>query len=301
MLSFLPKYSYLTGLFFCLATLGFAQPTTFKVITEVVEKQFKYQPGFEVNIEGQNAEIVVETWDQNEVKVIIELISKHPDQAIAERDIEALQFDITQHGQMIYFRNFIKPNAGKPEPEAQLKALYTVTLPSECPVYLKNNFGNASISNLSSLLRLNAEFTNILLQNLQGTTFINSRFGDITGYNLGGEMTIDTRRSDITLHNLSGKVNINSYYGIIKLFTDKSLVQLNIDANKSDVYFFDPNPTAYGYTLTAHYGTITAPSDLKFNFLENNTKLKKAVFQPSKEMATVSIKISFGNIVIRNP
>ena len=286
---------------FACAGFVLAQPTTFKVITQSVEKEFEYKPGFEVNIEGQNAEIVVETWDQNEVKVIIELISKHPEQKIAERDIEALQFDITQHGKMIYFRNYIKPDQGQPEPEAQLKAIYTVTLPNECPVYLKNNFGNASVSNLSNLLRLNAEFTNILLQNLQGSTYVNSRFGDITGYNLSGETEIDTRRSDITLHNLSGKVNINSYYGIIKLFTDKSLVQMNIDAEKSDVYFFDPEPTAYGYTLTAHYGTITAPSDLKFNFLENNTKLKKAVFQPSKEMATVSIRISFGDIIIRNP
>ncbi|MCB0642010.1 MAG: hypothetical protein KDC44_10240, partial [Phaeodactylibacter sp.] len=81
MLSFLPKYYSLTGLLLGLAVLSFAQPTTFKVITEVVEKEFKYQPGFEVNIEGQNAEIVVETWDHDEVKVIIELISKHPDQA----------------------------------------------------------------------------------------------------------------------------------------------------------------------------------------------------------------------------
>ena len=300
-MSFLPNKYLFTSLLLACAGFVLAQPTTFKVITQSVEKEFEYKPGFEVNIEGQNAEIVVETWDQNEVKVIIELISKHPEQKIAERDIEALQFDITQHGKMIYFRNYIKPDQGQPEPEAQLKAIYTVTLPNECPVYLKNNFGNASVSNLSNLLRLNAEFTNILLQNLQGSTYVNSRFGDITGYNLSGETEIDTRRSDITLHNLSGKVNINSYYGIIKLFTDKSLVQMNIDAEKSDVYFFDPEPTAYGYTLTAHYGTITAPSDLKFNFLENNTKLKKAVFQPSKEMATVSIRISFGDIIIRNP
>lgn len=291
---------------FCMACLLtpqwlLAQPVHFEVITKTVEKEFVYNPGFEVNIEGQNAEIVVESWDRKEVKVVIELIAKHPEAKIAQRDIEALQFEIEQHGKMIYFRNFIRPTTGNPEPEAQLKAIYTVHLPNECPVYLKNHFGNATVSNLTNLLRLNAEFSNILLQNLGGSTSIDTKFGDVTAYNLSGAVKINSRRSDLTLHNLSGNVDINSYYGIIKLFTEKSLVQLNIDAEKSDVYFFDPNPGIYGYTLTAHYGTITTPRELKFNYLEDNATLKKAVFKPSKEMASISIRISFGDIVIRNP
>ncbi len=278
-----------------------AQPTTFQVVSKTIEKQLPYQAGVEVNIEGEKAEIIVESWEENEVKVIIELIAKHPDRSIAERDLEAIKFGIDQHGDMIYFRNYISPDNGQPQPEAQLKALYTVYMPNDCPLYLKNHFGEATVSNLTSLLRLQAEFTSILLNDLHGTTSVRTRFGDVTGSNLSGDVDINARRSDITLSDISGNFDITSEYGIIKLFTDRSSLNLNIDAKRSDVYFFDPQPSIYGYTLTAHYGTITAPADLKFNYLENNSSITKAVFQPTNELASISIKISFGDIIIRNP
>lgn len=278
-----------------------AQPTTFQVVSKTIEKQLPYRAGVEVNIEGEKAEIIVESWEENEVKVIIELIAKHPDRSIAERDLEAIKFGIDQHGNMIYFRNYISPESGKPQPEAQLKALYTVYMPNDCPLYLKNHFGEATVSNMASMLRLQAEFTNILLNDLHGTTNVRSRFGDISGTNLSGQVSINARRSDIILRDISGDFDITSEYGIIKLFTDRSSLNLNIDAKRSDVYFFDPQPSIYGYTLTAHYGTITAPSDLKFNYLENNSSITKAVFQPTNELASISIKISFGDIIIRNP
>jgi hypothetical protein len=287
------------GLFLSVSAMG--QTTSFQVVSKFVEQQLPYSPGYEVNIEGERAEILVDTWDKQEVKVEIEITAKHPDRAIAERDIEAVKFSIDQHGQQIYFRNYISPDEGQPQPESQLKTIYTVYLPAECPVYLKNYFGEANVSNLERLLRLQAEFTQIFLKNLEGETEINSRFGDIEADGLHGSVSITTHRSDITLMNLSGDFDITSKYGIIKLFTDQSLVTMNIDAERSDVYFFDPHPTRYGYLLTAHYGTISAPTDLKFNYIENSRLIKQAVFSPGGESATISVKISFGDIIIRNP
>jgi hypothetical protein len=256
--------------------------TTLQVVTKTVEKTLSYQPGYEVNIEGEKAEIVVETWSNKEVKIVLELISKHPDRKIAERDVEAMKHSIEQHGKMIYFRNYVSHDVGAPKSESQLKAIYTIHMPEDCPVYVKNNFGNISVSNLQNFLRLQSEFTKVFLQDLQGQMFINSRFGDIYGEGLAGNVQIDARRSDLTLRDISGDFDIRSTYGVVKLFTDDRLLNLNIEADKSDVYFFDPNPTAYGYKLTAHYGTITAPHDLKFNFLENTQNLKQATFLPGK-------------------
>lgn len=278
-----------------------AQVSSLEVVTQTVEQTFAYKPGFEVNIEGEKAEIIVETWDRDEVRVVIELVSKHPQKKTAEADLAALKYSIKQYGNRIYFRNYISAGEGKPKPESQLKAIYTVTLPNECPVYLKNNFGLASVSNLSRFLRLQTEFSAITLNNLQGEIYLHSRFGDITGNNIHGNVQANLHRSDLTLSDISGKFDIQSQYGILKFFTDQRLLNLNIEGERSDVYFFNPKPGEQGYTLTAHYGNITAPNDLKFNFLENNQTIKRAIFKPTKEMATISIKISFGDIIIRNP
>lgn len=287
--------------FLLLGVLNAYAQTPLQVVTKTIEQSLPYQMGCEVNIEGEKAEIIVETWDKSTVEVILELVAKHPDRKIAERDIEAMKYSIDQHGKMIYFRNYISPDIGQPKPESQIKAIYTIHLPEDCPVYLKNYFGNATISNLSNLLRLQSEFGKIFLEDLSGDLFIQSRFGDIFGERISGNLQIDARRSDITLREVSGTCDIKSTYGIIKLFSDERLLKLNIEAEKSDVYFFDPHPTAYGYALTAHYGSITVPTDLKMNYLENTSAMKRATFTPARERASISVKISFGDIVIRNP
>jgi len=281
---------------------GHAQ-TAMQVVTKVIEKTIPYKNGYEVNIEGDKAEILVETWEKNEVKVLIELISKHPDKSIAERDLKAMKYAADQHGDNLYFRNYISVPEGSKQPESDLKAIYTITLPADCPVYLKNHFGLTNVSNLTNALRIQSEFSKIWLENLRGRIGINTRFGDVEGKYIDGDVSINSRRSDITLHEIRGNWDINSYYGIIKLFTDpnQNLLSLNIDAEKSDVYFFDPFPSVYGYTLTAHYGNISVPNELKFNYLENSKQLKKAIFSSRVANGSVSIKISFGDIIIRNP
>ncbi|MFQ5445419.1 MAG: hypothetical protein ACE5FF_00645 [Saprospiraceae bacterium] len=288
--------------FFLLVGFAGAQ-TMLQVVTKTIEKTIPYKNGHEVNIEGEKAEIIVRTWEKNEVRVLLELIAKNESRKVAEDDLDRMNYSTEQHGNMIYFRNYIEKSKNGNLPTSDLKAIYTITLPADCPVYLKNNFGLTYVSDLSKSLRINSEFSKINLENIRGTIGVTSRFGDIYGKRIDGDVTMATRRSDITLHEISGRWNINAKYGILKFFTNPSpeLLSLNIEAEKSDVYFFDPKPNSYGYTLTAHYGTITVPSDLKFNYLENSDQLKKAIFSSKIGKSNISIKISFGDIVIRNP
>ena len=282
---------------------GVAQTTTLQVVSKKVEKSWPYVDGAEVSIEGEKAEIKVKTWESEKVRILVEIISKHPNKRTAEKDLDAMVYSAQQHGDNIYFRNYINKDT---KPESDLSVIYTVTLPEDCPVYLKNHFGLTYVDDLKSNLTINSEFSKIFLNNLKGNIGVTTRFGDLDGRSIDGDVRINSRRSDITLHEIKGNWDINSQYGVIKLFSvpypTAGLLSLNIDAVKSDVYFFDPEPTLYGYNLVAHYGTITAPVDLKFNFLENTKELKKAIFssQVGRQNA-ISIKISFGDIIIRNP
>lgn len=283
-------------------TAGFSQ-TMLQVVTKTIEKTFPYKNGYELNIEGEKAEIMVRTWEREEVRVLLEIIAKHPDREIAKSDIDKMSYSTEQHGNKIYFRNYLEKKGASGKPASDVKAVYTITLPADCPVYLKNNFGLTQVSDLKKQLTINSEFSKINLENISGKLGVTSRFGDIEGRKIDGDVVLATRRSDITLHDITGTWNINAQYGILKFFTNPSpdLLSLNIEAEKSDVFFFDPKPNYYGYTLTAHYGKITAPRELKFNYLENSDQLKKAIFSSQIGTSNISVKISFGDIVIRNP
>ncbi len=295
--------TFTIGIAASLLAINSAGQTALQVVTKTIEKTFPYKNGVEVNIEGEKAEIQVETWNKNEVKVLLELVAKHPTRTTAEKDLDRMSYSTEQHGNKIYFRNYTENPKNSKKPESDLKAIYTITLPADCPVYLKNHFGLANVANLRKALRINSEFSKIKLENLKGQIGIDTRFGDLEGKNIEGNVTINSRRSDLTLHDIKGTWNINAQYGVLKFFTNPSpeLLTMNIEAEKSDVYFFDPKPSAYGYTLTAHYGNITVPSDLKFNYLENSSQLKKAIFSSRLGSSNISVKISFGDITIRNP
>ncbi len=278
--------------------LAKAQNTSLQVVTKSTVQVFEYKAGYEVNIEGQRAEIIVESWDQNKVRVAVEIIAKHTNGRQAEKDLEAMQLSIKQEGQQLYFRNYLK-NGFKPS--AQLKVRYTISLPPDCPVYVKNNYGSLKAKNLIKYLRTQLRFTDTQLDELSGEMWIDTYFGDLLAQGLRGQVNIQARRSDLTLRDIAGKFTINAQYGLVKLFTDQSALQLDITAEKADVYFFDPQPDIYGYVLTAHYGNISTPNELKFNFVENSGKLKKAIFSPNNSMASISVKITFGDIIIRRP
>ena len=245
--------------------------TTLQVVSKKTEKTWAYVDGAEVNIEGEKAEIKVETWKNNQVRIVVEIFSKHPDKKVAESDMKAMIFKDEVHSNKIYFRNYINKES---KPESDLSVIYTVTLPEDCPVYLKNNFGLTHVSDLTNALTIVSEFSKIFLNNLRGNIGVTTRFGDLEGNFIDGNVQINSRRSDVTLREIKGNWDINSQYGVIKLFTvpypSAGLLSLNIDAEKSDVYFFDPQPDKYGFNLIAHYGNISTPQDLKFNYLENN-------------------------------
>lgn len=277
---------------------SWGQQTVLQVVTKKVEKSFAYKTGYEVNIEGEKADVSIQTWDKNEIKVELELIAKHKDQSVAIKDIEALRYLAQRVKNKIYLRNYVSTEEDAPKPAAALSARYLITLPEDCPVYLKNHFGEANISNLTNSLRVNSEFSSIGLENIQGTVDLQSRFGDIIGDFIDGQVSINSRRSDILLTNISGSYDITSHYGVIKIFAEDQLLKLNLDATHSDVYFFNPNPAFYSYNLEANQGSINVPDDLKLALLEDQPSLKRYRFKPPQReyFATITLTVTLGDI-----
>lgn len=272
-----------------------------QVITKKIEKSFPYRNGYEVNVEGEKAEVIVESWDKDEIKVLLELTAQHPEKAIAQKDLEAINYIADKVKNKIYLRNYLSKKEGEPEPESVLSAKYTIYVPEKCPVYLKNYFGTINVSNLFNSVKINSQFSKIALNNLQGMMDVSTRFGDVVGANLDGDMTLNARRSDITLRDLKGRFNLTTQYGVVKLWATKDLLSLNINADKSDVYLYTPNPTQFAYNLTSQYGNTEFPDNMKFNYLQNTKEVKRIQFKPVNEYyATITVSISFGNIFVGN-
>lgn len=292
-------------IFLCLCLWGFvhqlnAQSSSVQVVTKRIDKTFSYRDGYEVNVDGVRAEVSIVTWSKPEIKVQIDFIAKHSKKEQAEKDIEKMRYRADKDKNKIYLRNYLDIPEGSPEPQSQLKAIYVITLPEDCPIYIKNNYGLIDVQNLMSNLRLNSRFSKIDLENIKGNIDINTSFGDLIAEQLDGNIKLISRRSDLTLKQMRGSYDINAQYGILNLFATDRLLGLNLNADKSTVYFHNIQPGALAYNLSVQNGRVDYPNELKFKLLDmKDTGIKKITFKPNKEYSPViTINITFGDLYI---
>jgi len=294
------RISILTSFAFLLAATLLPGQVTYQVITKKVEQTYPYEDGYEVNIEGEKAEVVIKTWKRKEIAITLELRAKHPDKQRAKQDLQAMQYRAELVKNKVYVRNYLSVGEGNPQPEALLEVAYNIQVPEDCPVYLKNHFGVARVSDLTAGLRVNSEFTKLGLDNIQGKVDVRTRFGDLEGSRLDGTVTINSRRSNVTLREIKGQYDITAQYGVLKIFADRNLIDLRIDADKSEVFLYNPDLSAFAYNIQAQSSDLSLPNELPFKFSDNNLALKKASFKPEQEyFANITITIRFGELVIK--
>lgn len=286
--------------FWSILHLGSAQNGTMQVVTKRIDKSFSYRDGYSLNIEGERAEVRVETWSKPEIKVQIELSAKHIKKEQAEKDLEKMRYITNKEKNKIYLRNYLDVPEGSPEPQSQLKAVYIIIMPEDCPIYIKNNYGLIDAKDLMSSLKLNTRFSRIGLENIMGDIDINTSFGDLFADKLDGNIKVASRRSDITLKHMRGRYDIDAQYGILNFFATEGLLDFNLNADKSTVFFHNLQPGAFSYNLSVQNGRVDYPNELKFKLLDmKDTGIKKITFKPNKEYyPNVTISITFGDLFI---
>jgi DUF4097 and DUF4098 domain-containing protein YvlB len=275
--------------------------TNLQVASKQIEKTLPYKSGYELSIEGEKADVIVQSSANNIIKVSVEITAKHPDLNKAKQDLEQVEFDAEVVGRRVVLRNFIKPYANGKKPDANLKTKYMIYVPSDCAVQLKNNFGKTNVSNLYNFLQMYTEFSQVALNNVKGKINIDTKFGDINGKNLDGDVHINSRRSNITLSEIRGSYNINMAYGKANITASQEQINLNLVGDNADV-IFNPYKKPYAYDLNTKSGLIELPQNLAFSINDGGGQnLKSASFRPSGQVrGVVTIKMNFGNIKVVN-
>jgi len=122
-----------------------AQQTTLHVVTQTIQKEWDWQPNKTLIINGENAIINIKTWRKNKVQATAELIAKHPQKSIAERDVKAQKIIAEKNSKSVVLGNQLVLTKGMEKPESNLKATFTIYVPSYSALRIKNRFGSIKI------------------------------------------------------------------------------------------------------------------------------------------------------------
>ena len=278
--------------------LGQATRDLREVVTKTIEDTYAYRAGSELAVEGEKAEIYVETWSRQEISVRVVMAARHPKLEVAKRELENLEFLTEVAGQKIFLKN--RRRDADVKPESELTVEYYITLPEECPVYLKSHFGGATISNLRNRLRINGEFSAINIDNVQGLLDIRTRFGDIVGEKIDGNVVINARRSDISLLDVGGTFTINAQYGELKLSPNLNMRDLRVNADKSDVTIYEPvGGEGLAYELSSNNGELRVPDNRQLIELDRTSEWRRIQIGPNSErIGTITASVTFGNLTL---
>ncbi|OAV42877.1 DUF4097 family beta strand repeat-containing protein [Lewinella sp. 4G2] len=269
-----------------------------EVVSKTIEDTYKYTPGRELAVEGEKAEIFVETWDKQEIEVKIVMTARHATLESAQQDLENLAYVAEAAGDKIFLKNNLKDKTYNASSELTIH--YYITLPEECPVYLKSHFGGATISNLRNQLRINGEYSAINIDNVHGLLDIRTRFGDISGERIDGNVVINSRRSDISLLDVGGTFTINAQYGELNISPNAAMRDLRITADKSDVHIYEPlNVEGLAYDFNLNNGNLRLPEGLKVMELEQTTEVRRVAIRPVTERrGTITASVTFGDLYL---
>lgn len=285
------------GLLF-LTSLSFSQ-TPVQVVTKVVEKDLPYVDGQRLLVNAQKADVILNGWNRPTVSVKLRLVAKHPDRAVAEREVAYHQYVLqANNGQIDLSNRFVIPQrAGKLQ--SQLKAIYEVNVPTRALITLTNSFGDVRLNNLAGDVNIKFEFGKLTLDDIGGKLTIASEYGDIDGRSVNAILVCKAEKADISLRDLGGSNRIQSRYGKLTLVPNAStLSALVVEAARTDILLSPLRLDGFQYDLQTTFGDLRVPPT-HAEFLGSYGSRKTFDYQPTAKKPVISIQNSYSSIIIQ--
>lgn len=242
-----------------LLALGARAQQKVQVVTRTLEQSWACPPGTTVHIRAEKATLQVRGWDKPTVQVVLRLSARHPERAVAEQDLAAAQYRLQKTGSSIDLLNFFELAAGAPAVRSDLRAEYTVLMPTDNALQVVNAYGQTELADLGGRLRLEQSFGKINLRNLRGTLNLVARYADVTAAALGADLTCEASKSQLQLMGVAGTCLVRNYYGSVNVQPAAGLRRLTIEADRSEVVVSAPQPELFDYQLSVQQGTLTVP------------------------------------------
>ncbi|MBO0932832.1 hypothetical protein [Fibrella aquatilis] len=280
-------------LFFTQYTLA---QTKVQVVSKTVERELTDISRLIIN--ANKADVSVKGWNKPGISLKIRFVAKHPDRAVAEREVDYLGYDVrTKSGTgELTNRYTIPQTAGKVQ--SALSVSLELLVPQRCALGITSSFGDLDLSDLGGEVVVKYEFGKLTINNLTGKTTATSAYGDLDGVNTAGQLTLKTDKANVLLRGLSGNANLQCRYGKLTLRPDADLSALTVAATRTDILLLPRRLDDFRYDVRNTYADILVPDALRESL---GKFVNKAVFdyEPNPRKPLLRIDNAYSPISIQ--
>ena len=240
-------------------------------------KSFQVRPGETLKVNVNPGEIVVNTWEKNEVLVKVE--------GIDEEDLQYLEIEYRDD---IVYVTFESGWAWSSDADFEL------FIPQKFNVELKSTGGDIQIlNNIEGEVRINTAGGDITTKSISGEISFHTSGGDIKSGDFIGEVKISTQGGDIETGSIKGgkRAKILTYGGDIKLgFIETSL---ELQTYGGTVSIKDSKGDAKIVTYGGNIRAGNMEGDIMMNTYGGNIIAEKCLGSIEAETAGGNIRLKF--------
>jgi len=161
------------------------------------EKTFNVEPGGTVKVEADAGTVHIDSWDKNEVNVVVEIDG-------SDSRVKKYTVDFNQVGNVVTItgkfrdRSFFNWNIGN------LSARYTIFTPRQFSSEVKTSGGDVETKNLSGTMDLSTSGGNVVVEKIEGPVNASTSGGNIDADDVKGDIDIGTSGGSIHCSNITG-------------------------------------------------------------------------------------------------
>lgn len=276
-------------------------------------KNYSVSTNDKLNIENEYGQVVVNTWDKNEVNVEVTVKSNASTDAKNQEMLESVNVSETRAGGSIYLKTLIHSGNFKTS-KSSLKVNYSINVPAWMNMNLVNKFGNVYLPSLTGALQLKVTYGNIKAEKLLGNSEkrIEVSFGaadidEVENLNIESKyskLTID-KINKAEIQNSFGKtiiqeansLRVSQRYGDLELRKVNTLIA-TIEFSNVDLDFIGKSADLnLKYSGNAELGTISSSVEL----LKVNASFS-TVYMKFDETANLDFDahLKFGDLKLNN-
>jgi hypothetical protein len=278
------------------------------VKSKSVNKSYNVSSSDKLNIQNSFGSVKVTTWDRNEIKVDVAVEVSANTEALAQKMLDRITVTDGKSGSEISFKTSMNDrnnkNNGSKDEKSSMEINYTISMPANNALTVKNEFGSTTIPDFRGEVDLTSKFGSLTTGNLSSIKAINVEFGKANLTNITSA-PVTIKFSKAVISKLSGAVKLNlEFCSSVRLSLDNNLSSLDLKTSYSTVNLKPLANLQASYNIFTSFGSFKNTSDIKFTSDEddNNDRGPKFDYEYSGKSGSgsvpVKVKSSFGKIIL---
>lgn len=227
-----------------------------------------FEPGATLSVRNGKGDVVVETWDQDEISFDVEIVARARTEEEAAALADAVEIDV------LNAEDGVRIESSLPNEEGELRGSWVANLTIKAPakadldvesrhgqtrtpeidgdVVVRNSHGSTTVGNVSGALRARQSHGNLDVGSVGADTSVDIRHGHLTMEASGGDLSLKNQDGNAKLGSVGKKLDLFSAHGN----TTVTSVGANVSGRVRHSELVVTGDVAEGVVLDASHGAL---------------------------------------------